>query len=230
MKKKLASTSLMAACLLSACVTLPPPSVARLGDGVFVTTFPLRYSILDTKEVIVVPIGFLNDLASIPRILWLYESPIDRSMAGAIVHDYLYWDQRCAADEADAVLFLAMLESGVTKHKAYEIYWAVNSPFGKSAYAKNTRARARKEPRYLTEPYLRELQQTSTDPNATLASIQARAVKAGGIRAEDNSNPHLKQVCTAALELFKTKYYKPEPVSPEYSSFESLGAQQFPKL
>lgn len=218
--------ALLACLLVSGCVLLPPPSTARLGDRLFVTTYPLTYKIFDTSGAVVVPTGFLTDLASIPRILWVYESPIDRSMAGAIVHDYLYWDQRCTQDEADAVFFLAMLESGVATHKAYEIYWAVNSPLGKSAYDKNTKARSAKEPRFLTEAYVRTLQGSATDYKDTMQTVQAKAKGANAALFDSGANPQLKDMCTAAAAVFRTKYYRLRPSDAEYALMPAQSTSQ----
>ena len=44
-----------------------------------------------SKEVIVVPVGFETDFASVPRIFWPYISPIDLHAKAAIVHDYCYY-------------------------------------------------------------------------------------------------------------------------------------------
>jgi len=39
---------------------------------------------------LVVPAGFLTDLASIPRFVWWLIAPFELSIAAPIVHDYLY--------------------------------------------------------------------------------------------------------------------------------------------
>lgn len=71
---------------------------------------------------IVVPEGFITDLASIPRALWITLPPIGRYDAAAVVHDYLYRFPNSVAGhgaapadrgEADAILLEAMRASGV---------------------------------------------------------------------------------------------------------------------
>lgn len=191
---------------LTSCAAPPPPAVARLADGVFVTTYPLRYRIEKTAHEIAVPAGFLTDLASIPRALWWFESPIDRSMAGAIIHDYLYWDQTCSKDEADAVLFVAMEESGVSAFKRDAVYAAVRTPVGQSAFARNAEARKKGERRYLSGRYLDTVLRQPTVPNDTLASIQTRAVAAGGTVAGNPADPRaLKAACVAALGIYRAQ-------------------------
>ena len=101
---------------LAACQAPPPPVLAPFGDGVhWVLARNLRYTIADTGKTIVVPKGFITDLASIPRSLWSILSPIDNYLTAAIVHDYLYWDQRCTQLEADNVLYVGMLEGAIPR-------------------------------------------------------------------------------------------------------------------
>lgn len=196
---------LIATALLAACQAPSPPAVARLADNVFIVTHPLRYQIEVTPEVIIVPAGFLTDLASIPRALWWFESPIDRSMAPAVIHDYLYWDQRCTKDEADAVLFVAMGESRVGRVTRNAVYAGVRTPFGDSAFENNGKAKANGEPRFFTREYVDTLLNSPVDPDATLASLEKKAIDEGGIADQDTSNPTLKQSCVIALEIFKSQ-------------------------
>lgn len=191
---------------LAACAAPSPPVDARLADGVFVITHPLRYQIKNTPHEIVVPAGFLTDLASIPRALWWFESPIDRSMAGAIIHDYLYWDQTCSKDEADAVLFVAMRESGVSTFKTDAVYTAVRTPIGQGAFDNNTEARKKGERRYLSRGYLETVLSQPAVPNDTLRTIQGRAQAAGGTVTGQPADPKaLKAACGAALGIYRAR-------------------------
>lgn len=191
--------------LMQSCVSLPPPGIARLADNVYVVIYPLRYRVGQTPYVIEVPRGFITDLASIPRALWWWESPLDRSMAPAIVHDYLYWDQTCTKDEADAVLYIAMKENGVSKVTREGVYAGVTTPLGDSAFEKNTRARLGGESRYFTSRYTDILLDRSVKPEDTLLSIQRRAMAEGGMEWPRSApGAKLKETCKAALGLYQT--------------------------
>jgi hypothetical protein len=199
-KRRLSLLAAIQAILLASCVTTPP-AVVRLADNVFTLVLPLRYDIDGTNESIVVPAGFVTDLASIPKALHWWEGKVDRSMAAAIVHDYLYWDQRCTKDEADAVLYLAMKEGGVWWFKRRAVYAGVRTPIGQKAFEKNAKLKASGEPRFFSIDYVQTLAAEPAMPEATLTTLQADAVRAQGT-ATDTSNPNLKRSCAAALKTF----------------------------
>jgi hypothetical protein len=95
-----------------------------------------------------IPIGFVTDLASIPRVFWSLLPPQARYTYPAIVHDYLYWEQPCDRDTADRVLRLAMEEVEVGKVTALTIYEAVRIG-GASAWSSNAEAKVNGESRFL---------------------------------------------------------------------------------
>jgi hypothetical protein len=55
-----------------------------------------------------VPMGFVTDFASIPRIFWSLLPPDGLYTYPAIIHDYLYWEQSVSRGEADLILRYAM--------------------------------------------------------------------------------------------------------------------------
>ncbi len=73
----------------------------------------LRYDVLDTGVTVVVPAGFVTDFASIPRPFWSLLPRWGKHGAPAVVHDFLYWEQRCTREEADRLIKLAMQENRV---------------------------------------------------------------------------------------------------------------------
>ncbi|WP_019579128.1 DUF1353 domain-containing protein [Pseudomonas mandelii] len=195
---------LIVSTLLASCATPTPPSVARLGDGVFVVSIPLGYQLMNTNYKIRVPRGFITDLASIPQTLWWWESPIDRTMAPAIIHDFLYWDQGCTKDEADAVLSIGMFESGVTPATRNLVYAGVRTPLGDKAFKDNAAAKARGESHYLTSRYTGFLLGRPAVPDDDLQSILARAKLEHGVSPSGtNYKAQTKQVCKAALALLR---------------------------
>ena len=70
-----------------------------------------------TPAHVIVPIGFVTDLASIPAALWGMLPPAARYSYPAIIHDYLYWFQPCTRAEADAVFQSAMGDLRVSSAK-----------------------------------------------------------------------------------------------------------------
>jgi hypothetical protein len=81
------------------------------GDGRnFMLVDPLFYEIKRTGKTITVPAGFVTDFASVPWYARSLISVLGRHSIPAIVHDYLYWEQRCTRDQADDILREAMNE------------------------------------------------------------------------------------------------------------------------
>jgi hypothetical protein len=95
-----------------------------------------------------VPIGFVTDLASIPRIFWSLLPPDGNYAFPAIVHDYLYWTQPESRERADLTLLYAMKEFGIGTVVRETIYNAVKVG-GESAWNDNRRRRAAGERRIL---------------------------------------------------------------------------------
>ena len=100
-------------------------------DGKWRLTQPLIYDSDVAKQVIVVPSGFVTDLASVPRV------PIAFMLAGAtsneasVVHDFLYTSHIVDRETADAVLREASAVTGVPAWRR-GIMWAAVRAFGGS--------------------------------------------------------------------------------------------------
>lgn len=97
---------------------------------------------------VTVPIGFVTDFASIPRIFWSILRPDGEYAHAAVVHDYLYWEQRTTRDAADQVFFAAMVDLGVQPETRVALYEAVRG-FGSAAWKENARLRRTGEKRIL---------------------------------------------------------------------------------
>jgi hypothetical protein len=95
-----------------------------------------------------VPIGFVTDLASIPRVFWAILPPHARYSYPAIIHDYLYWTQPCTRAVADEVLKLAMNDMKVSRIQVFTIYQAVRLAGG-GAWSSNSSAKQAGEKRIL---------------------------------------------------------------------------------
>ena len=86
------------------------------------------------KQKIEIPAGFTHDLASVPRPLNVFFRKHGKHSKAAIVHDYLYANQglvsqfkRYTRAESDDIFYQAMLESGVSKFKAWCMWCAVRA-------------------------------------------------------------------------------------------------------
>lgn len=97
---------------------------------------------------VVVPAGFVTDLASIPRIFWSVLPTDGVYTFPAIVHDYLYWTQTLPREVADDVLRQGMDDMKVPAVDAWAIHKAVRLGGG-GAWEKNTELRAQGERRLL---------------------------------------------------------------------------------
>jgi len=90
-------------------------------------TAPLFY-LTKADQMIVVPVGYRTDLASVPRLAWVIV-PRDDPMARrpSVVHDYIYTDltKRFTKAEADQIFYQALLEQGMHKPLAWLMWCAV---------------------------------------------------------------------------------------------------------
>jgi len=97
-----------------------------------------------------VPLGFVTDLASIPRIFFTLLRPDDDYAYAAIVHDYLYWTQARTRTVSDQIFKMAMRDFSVARWKLYAIYQAV-SWFGGRAWNDNALLKKAGERRVLKQ-------------------------------------------------------------------------------
>ena len=97
---------------------------------------------------IVVPGGFVTDLASIPRALFSILRPDGDYAQAAIVHDYLYWTQTTTRKYADEVFRVAMRDLEVAPRILETIYFAVRT-FGQDAWDENSKLKRGGEKRFL---------------------------------------------------------------------------------
>lgn len=124
----------MLAIVLSGCSLIPSehivnyetqPCLIPNKDDVFSLCKKFLFKIDDRKYEI--KKGFRTDLASIPRILWTFKSPMDfEHIAPAVIHDYFYrcstWNNRKYADD---VFYYLLLHGGVGKADALKFYLSV---------------------------------------------------------------------------------------------------------
>lgn len=154
-----------------------PPSRPLLPFGDqrdWIVTEDMIYVIGKTNTAIVVPAGFVTDLASIPQALWSTGlTPTGQYGRAAIVHDYLYWSQKCTRAQADRLLLIAMKESDVSGLDERAIYEAVHLGGG-SAWKQDASDRA--------HGFLRALpsdRRNPPDPNMSWPMYQKQLMAAG---------------------------------------------------
>jgi hypothetical protein len=94
-------------------------------------TQPLIYDSDVAGRVIVVPVGFVTDLASTPRLPFVYEFAGGVANMASVVHDYAYTTHIVDRSTADAILREASAVTGVSWLKR-QAMWAAVRAFGGS--------------------------------------------------------------------------------------------------
>jgi hypothetical protein len=77
------------------------------------------------SKIIDVPVGFITDGASVPRVFWSLFSPTGSYLKAAVIHDYLYVNQLFSRETTDLIFLEAMKESGVGFFTRLAVYRAV---------------------------------------------------------------------------------------------------------
>jgi uncharacterized protein DUF1353 len=122
-------------------VPVEPVDFRPFSDGrTWIVKQPLIYRIGVSKDSVVVPVGFVTDMASIPPVLQSIIQQNGPYLLPAVVHDYLYWQQVCTRSQSDRILLLAMIEHNVSRAHQTAIYDAVRAA-GQFAWAGNARER-----------------------------------------------------------------------------------------
>lgn len=126
--------------------------ISRFADPMYFVTRPIEWhpNPGQTLPAVTVPIGFVTDFASIPRVFWSLLRPDGLYTYPAILHDYLYWFQTTDRGTADNVLYAGMEDFNVGAATKKTIYEAVHS-FGGAAWKENARLKANGESRVLTK-------------------------------------------------------------------------------
>jgi len=101
-------------------------------------------------QAVDVPIGFVTDFASIPRVFWSLLRPDGEYTYPAILHDFLYWTQERPRDVADQIFKIGMEEFSISKTTIGTIYEAVRLG-GASAWESNAKAKGNDEKRVLKQ-------------------------------------------------------------------------------
>ena len=81
-------------------------------EGEWVMVEPLIYHSEILDETIEVPIGFLTDFASVPRLPVLYSLYGDRAHRESVLHDWFYFTAYVSRAKADRIFLEAMKSRG----------------------------------------------------------------------------------------------------------------------
>jgi hypothetical protein len=170
------SQSVCALCcliILGGCAPPRSSDFRPFGNGEnWIVKQDLVYQIGDTNATIVVPAGFVTDFASIPPPLGVFGlSPVGQYGRAAVIHDYLYWTQVCAKDQADNLLLVAMKESDVGWFKEHVVHLGV-SWFGGFAWRGNAKERDEGLLRIVPEGY-----RDPPDPNMSWKEYRKKLVE-----------------------------------------------------
>jgi hypothetical protein len=108
--------------------SLKMESIPPEGEATWRLLEHLVYVTKDNLQIIV-PAGYVHDLASVPRWAWRIVRP-DHPTARrpAVVHDYIYTDltRYLTKKQADNIFYEALLEEGTSKFLAWIMYKAVS--------------------------------------------------------------------------------------------------------
>lgn len=128
-----------------------PLKMQRFSDPIYILLDPITWK-PNSDQVgfpeIIVPRGFVTDLASIPRIFWSILRPDADYAYAAIIHDFLYWQQTLPKHKADTILKMSMEDFQLSRPIVASIYYAVVI-LGKTAWSTNRNAKANGESRIL---------------------------------------------------------------------------------
>ena len=93
-------------------------------------------------DTVDVPDGFMTDFATVPRALWWLLPRWGRYGNAAVIHDFLYRDQKRTKKAADDIFLEAMQVLEVSWFEQRALYLAVRI-FGRCAWNKRRRQKAK---------------------------------------------------------------------------------------
>jgi hypothetical protein len=103
--------------------------VSRFADPTYFLTKPITWRPNPEQRAeyqpVKVPVGFVTDFASIPRVFWSILRPDGVYTYPAIIHDYLYWTQMYSRETADSILKFGMEDFSIETATIATIYSAV---------------------------------------------------------------------------------------------------------
>src|SRR3990167_388955 len=106
-----------------------PLVVEKVGERLWKTYRELIYYVGEENsvDIIIVPVGFQTDFASIPSLFWMMLPPDGQYTAAAVVHDYLYFTQTRTRLASDRIFLEAMKVLKVNIFKRLVMFKAVRT-------------------------------------------------------------------------------------------------------
>lgn len=201
--------------LISGCAVKQPqpapayaPVMAPFWDGDYwVLVAPLKYKVWKTQNTIIIPRGFVTDLASVPRAFWSVLPKTGKYMSAAILHDFLYADHRCTKEQADLILKMEMELFGVSSVQSEPIYQAVRL-LGRSAWEENGNlleaGSVRVIPEIDLDKYLTEELDASKSWQAVKKGVEANSLlmPTGELYVKSSENEQIVSVCADAVSQY----------------------------
>ena len=127
----------------------PPPALVPFADmDYWYLSNDMTWTLPKSARTILIPRGFVTDFASVPQTFWAWMPPTGRYGLPAIVHDWLYWDQRLARSEADDIFGDALNDLAVSSWRRFVLYRSVRW-FGGKYWHENALAKQNGEGRVL---------------------------------------------------------------------------------
>jgi hypothetical protein len=139
--------------MTSAKIIASPLHLGRFKEPIYFLLDPITWKPNEAEgpyKQVDAPKGFVTDLASIPPIFWSILRPDGEYAYAAVIHDYLYWEQAGARDDADEILRIAMEDLEVDAGDIGKIYGAVRR-YGQEAWDDNAALKKRGEKRVLAK-------------------------------------------------------------------------------
>ena len=127
----------------------PAPALVPFADmDYWYLSTDMTWTLPRSARTILVPRGFVTDFASVPPTFWAWMPPTGRYGLPAIVHDWLYWDQRVSRGEADDIFGDALGDLDVSSWRRFVLYHSVRW-FGGKYWRENALAKQNGEGRVL---------------------------------------------------------------------------------
>jgi hypothetical protein len=199
MKKALA---IFLSLFLSACASIAPerpPLLSPFGDGtqwIVWQDIEFRVELNDKSTMtILVPRGFVTDLASTPPELWSIYPPFGKYLSASILHDYLYWRQSCRRDEADKIFYQTMRDAGVDQATQSRFYVALEKK-GDHAWKQNGLDKGLGLVRVIPGKFL-DPSSSLIAPNSVWSEIRESLRERGAVEPPQASDPEIQKACSA---------------------------------
>ena len=127
----------------------PAPALVPFADmDYWYLSTDMTWTLPKSARTILIPRGFVTDFASVPTTFWAWMPPTGRYGLPAIVHDWLYWDQRFSRSEADDIFDAALADLSVSSWRKFVLYRSVRW-FGGKYWRENALAKQNGEGRVL---------------------------------------------------------------------------------